>query len=334
MANPFLTPLHVRVRTCIQQRTLLPDRDRILIAVSGGQDSLCLLKILSDIAPRHDWELFVLHCNHRWSDRETEGAAFVQTLVREQFQLPCEVATAEIITLDENRSRQWRYGELARWAEHWQCQSVVTGHTRSDRAETFLYNLMRGTGVQGLTSLDWSRPLDRKRSPTPRLVRPLLEVSRDETGQFCQEHQLPVWEDDFNRDLTHPRNRLRHEMIPYLKQHFNPQVDLALHRTSVTLQAESDYLQQQTDLLWSQAFEDSPPPRLHVEPLRHAHVALQRRVVRRYLQQVLPYAPNFEVIEEARSLLHAPRNSRTSTLREDFWGIREGESVLVRQWVP
>lgn len=332
MANPFLTPLHVRIRTCIQQRNLLPDRDRILIAVSGGQDSLCLLKVLFDLAPRHQWELFVLHCNHRWSDRETEGAKFVQSLVREQFQLPCEVATAEVVTPDENRSRQWRYGELARWAEHWGCQRVVTGHTRSDRAETFLYNLMRGTGVQGLTSLDWSRPLDETRSPTVRLVRPLLEVSREETGQFCTKHQLPVWNDDFNGDLNHPRNRMRHEVIPYLKQYFNPQVDLALHRTSLTLHAESEYLQQQTDRLWTQVYAPEPP-RLQVAPLCPAHIALQRRIVRRYLQHVLPYAPTFEVIESVRSLLHAPQRSRTSTLRGGFWGIREGESVIVRRWI-
>lgn len=329
MAENYLSPLHVRVRQELRQRTLLPDRDRILVAVSGGQDSLCLLKILADIAPRHQWQLFVLHCNHRWSDRETDCAHFVQTLVRQTFQLPCDIATAEVATLDENRARQWRYGELARWAQRWQCNSVTTGHTRSDRAETFLYNLMRGTGIRGLTSLDWSRPLEATQ-PLPRLVRPLLDVARHETAEFCRQHQLPVWEDEFNRDLSHPRNRLRHEVLPYLKTHFNPQVDVALNRAATSLQAEADYLQTQTDRLWQQVYLPEPP-RLLCQPLRQAHLALQRRAVHRYVQQTMLCAPTFDRVESVRSLLHAPRGSRTSTLRGGFWGMTDGEALFLQR---
>ncbi|MEM9153426.1 MAG: tRNA lysidine(34) synthetase TilS [Cyanobacteria bacterium P01_F01_bin.33] len=330
MTANHLTPLHVRVRQGLRQRGLLPDREHIVVAVSGGQDSLCLLKILADIASRHHWRLFVLHCNHRWHERETDCAHFVQTFVRRQFQLPCEIATADVVTRDENRARQWRYRELAHWAERWQCRSITTGHTCSDRAETFLYNLVRGTGVRGLTSLDWCRPLQATDSTAPLLVRPLLEVSRAETAQFCQQHHLPVWEDHFNRDLSHPRNRLRHEVIPNLKKHFNPQVDRALNRAATTLQAEADYLEIQTEILW-QASYCPEPPRLLCQPLRQAHLAIQRRILHRYLQLVMTCTPTFERVEALRSLVDAPRGSRTSTLRGGWWGITDSRVINLQQ---
>jgi tRNA(Ile)-lysidine synthase len=99
---------------------------------------------------------------------------------------------------------------------HYNC--IVTGHTASDRAETLLYNLIRGTGADGLQALTWRRLL----SSGIVLVRPLLEVTRVQTGQFCQDMHLAVWEDSTNLDLNYARNRIRQDLLPYLQTHFNP----------------------------------------------------------------------------------------------------------------
>ncbi|MFM6348499.1 MAG: ATP-binding protein, partial [Dolichospermum sp.] len=106
-------------------------------------------------------------------------------------------------------------------------------------AETLLYNLMRGSGADGLAALTWQRSLTHGIN----LVRPLLNVSRQETAEFCRENLIPIWEDSTNQNLDYRRNRLRLETIPYLKQHFNPQLEIAITQTAEILDSEVSYLE-------------------------------------------------------------------------------------------
>ena len=155
-----LSNLHIRVHKAIKQHRLVSKNSRILLGVSGGQDSLCMMNLLNDLTVLWNWELRVLHCNHRWAAREEDCGEFVCQQAR-QLNLTSDIATAPRIHLDENRARQWRYQMLFDWSQQWNCQYVATAHTGSDRAETFLFNLFRGSGADGLSSLKWSRPLDR-----------------------------------------------------------------------------------------------------------------------------------------------------------------------------
>ncbi|WP_017323867.1 tRNA lysidine(34) synthetase TilS [Synechococcus sp. PCC 7336] len=323
-----LSELHVRVHKSIRQRNSIPHGANLLLAVSGGQDSFCLLHLMRDLSQLWNWRLFVLHCNHRWDEREADCADFVQHYVKE-MDLPCEIATTPTITRDENRARQWRYRMLADWATQWNCNTVVTAHTGSDRAETFLYNLIRGSGSAGLSSLKWSRPLALDRPNSPQLVRPLLEVWRSETGAFCRERQIPVWDDPFNRDRQHPRNRIRLDVIPYLREYINPQVERALNRTASLLEAEADHIQQEASQLWPQICRIDPP-RLERVSLGQASIALQRQIVRRWLAEHIKQV-NFEQVESLRSLIRAPRQSKTSTLPGGWWGIVEDDWIVLRR---
>jgi tRNA(Ile)-lysidine synthase len=318
----------MRVQQDVRDRHLIRSGERILVAVSGGQDSLCLMQILHDLARRWQWRLAVLHCDHRWHASETDCAAAVSRWV-EALGWPCGVATANTVTLDEDGARRWRYRMLAEQAERWQCDVVATAHTGSDRAETVLYNLIRGTGLQGLGSLDWSRPLAHDAERSPRLVRPLLGVWRHETGSFCQQHQLPVWEDRFNQDVSHPRNRLRLEVIPHLKEHLNPQVEVALNRTATLLADDAAYLDSATASLWERIYRPHPP-RLLRQVLSQSPVSLQRRVIRAFLCQHLPRSPSFERVETLRHLVQAPQGSRTAPYPGGLWGEVRDDCIVLR----
>ena len=297
------TELHARLHRTLRQRQLLPAHQRLLVAVSGGQDSLCLVQLLLDLRAHWHWQLAIAHCNHRWRPDSDDNAAHVQSLAQ-NWQLPYYSATATDLKATEAAARKWRYEVLTQIAQAQGYSTVVTGHTQSDRAETLIYNLLRGSGMEGLQALAWQREL----APNLGLVRPLLEVTRSETEQFCQIAALSVWQDRTNEDWQYARNRIRQELLPYLQQHFNPQVDRALSQTAELLRADLEYLEAATDTLWLQV---AHLDRINRRLLANAPLALQRRILRRWLSQVLSIAPNFEQIEKLVTLLESPNRSQT-----------------------
>lgn len=320
------TPLHARLHQTLRQRRLLQQQG-VLIALSGGQDSLCLAKLLLDLQPKWGWNLAIAHCDHGWqldAGLARHVAQFAQTL-----RLPFYLKKASDLPLSEAAAREWRYQALIEVAQAQGLVSVVTGHTKSDRAETVLYNLIRGAGADGFAALTWQRPL----TPNLQLVRPLLEITRSETGQFCQEQNLPIWEDAYNQDLKYARNRIRQELLPYLKTHFNPQVETALAQTSELLRADVEYLEHCATELCQRAMtsEDNSALKLNRLVLEKAPLALQRRVIRQFLQQACPSAPNYEQIEAVTALITAPNRSRTSSFGQGTSAEVEGNWIVLRQ---
>lgn len=285
---------------------LLPQNSRILIAVSGGQDSQCLLRLLIDLRAKWHWQLASVHCNHRWRADAQANADFVAQL-SERWGVPCVVKTAERPPASEAAARQWRYQVFAEAAQAWNCRYVVTAHTGSDRAETLLYNLLRGSGADGLQALTWQRPLV-KSGPAIALVRPLLDITRAQTAKFCADYAIPIWQDATNEDRAYARNRLRLDVLPLLRTHFNPQTDKTLAQTAEILTAEVAYLEQAAQQLYEQCIESVSIQR---QLLRKAPLALQRRVLRQFLSQRLPSQPQFDHIEKLVALLSAPNRSQT-----------------------
>jgi tRNA(Ile)-lysidine synthase len=301
--------IHASVHQCFKRDLvlpILPARRRLLIAVSGGQDSLCLGKILLDLATRWNWDLAIAHCDHGWS--MDGGIADHVAQVAATWQLPFYLRqAAQPIQETEAAARQWRYQQLTELAIAEHFDHIVTGHTLSDRAETLLYNLSRGAGMAGITALTWQRQL----TPELSLIRPLLGVSRTETAAFCAEFQLPIYLDPYNQNLKFARNRLRQQVMPEL-QTINPQVEKHLAHTSEILHQENEYL----EAIATQHLQTSLNDQQHLyrPALQALHPALQRRVSKQYLQQLLPQMPTFKQIETLTQLITAPNKSRTSSL--------------------
>jgi tRNA(Ile)-lysidine synthase len=303
----FWTPLHTRLETNFKKRQLLPKNAYILLALSGGQDSLCLGQLLLDLRSRWDWHLAIAHCDHRWSyDR---GLVTHVEKIAAIWQLPIYIATAPPMAETEAKARQWRYQALTEIAQQQGFNYLLTAHTRSDRAETFLYNLMRGAGSDGLSALTWLTSL----TSNLFLVRPLLNVTRGETFAFCQQRELPIWHDQANENLRYARNRIRQELLPYLQTNLNPQIEKHLAQTAEILEAESDYLDSLAQDIF-QKFIDVDNQRLDRSHLQTIPLALQRRVIRLFLAQYLPSSPNFTEIESVVSLIPAPNRNATSSL--------------------
>ena len=333
------TPLHAKLHRTLRSRQLLERNQRLLVAVSGGQDSLCLIKLLLDLQPKWGWQLGIAHCDHRWRADSELNANHVEQLAR-TWETSFYCSTAEQPLKSEAAARQWRYQALSAIATENGYNSIVTGHTASDRAETLLYNLIRGTGADGLQALTWRRSL----GSGIVLVRPLLEVTRTETAQFCQNMHLTVWEDSTNQDLKYARNRIRQELLPYLQTHFNPQVEQALAQTAELLQAEVEYLELAAHQLLLRAGEPGnggehnpsslaprpSPLKLNRRVLQTAPLALQRRVMRQLLQQALPCKPSYEQIEKLTALISAPNGSRTDPFPGGAIAEVKGDWILLK----
>lgn len=301
------SPLHAQIHQTLKIRQLLQKGESILMAVSGGQDSVCLAKLMLDLQPKWQWQLAIAHCDHQWR-KDSEANANHVRLLASTWNLPYFQQTTDQPLTSEASARTWRYSSLMTLAHDHNYQIVVTGHTASDRAETLIYNLVRGSGSDGLQAITWQRPL----SDGVMLVRPLLEVTRTQTADFCQRFTLPLWEDSTNHEMKYARNRIRHEVLPYLRRHLNPGVETALAQTAEILQAEVDFLEQEASSLYQQVIsQEATPLEFNRRILQTASLALKRRVIRQMLLQTLPNAPTFEHIEKLINLINAPNKSQT-----------------------
>jgi tRNA(Ile)-lysidine synthase len=319
------TPLHSQLHQSLLDRQLLPCDAKVLVGVSGGQDSLCLGQLLRDLQSRWKWQLTIAHCDHGW--RQDIGIADRVAEVTAKWQLPFYCETTANLPETEAAAREWRYQALVRIATKTSSSYLVTAHTQTDRAETLLYNLVRGAGPDGLSAMSWRRQL----TPAISLVRPLLAINRTQTGDFCQAYQLPVWTDAYNHDLKYARNRIRLEIMPQLAASFNPQVESHLAHTAEILRADVEYLESIASDWYRQAVDEDQSVKLDRVIIQPLPLAIQRRVIRQFLAKALNKMPTFSQIEETIGLISAYSGTRTSTFSNGLGAEVYGKWIVVRE---
>jgi tRNA(Ile)-lysidine synthase len=214
--------------------------DGILVAVSGGPDSVALLRGLREVRPA--LSLVAAHLNHRLRGEESDAdAAFVQELCGTLgVKCCCDHCDVRARADEEGNNleataRGIRYDWLHKVAREQGLRWVATGHTADDQAETVLHRLLRGTGLRGLRGIAARRPL----SADVTLIRPLLQVTRAEVMEFLQARNQDFRTDRTNLDLTLTRNRIRHELLPFLAANYNPEIARVL--AQVAEQADAAY---------------------------------------------------------------------------------------------
>jgi tRNA(Ile)-lysidine synthase len=204
----------------------------VLLAVSGGADSVALTRVMTAVGSDGPGRLCVAHFNHRLRGDESVGdEAFVVALCR-QLGLPCEVGQAGATLAEttgatlEEAARDARYEFLRQTAERLGARYVVTAHTADDQAETVLHRVLRGSGIAGLAGIGRTRQL----GPAVTILRPLLGVRHSEVLAYLHELGQTFRDDSSNADRQFTRNRLRHELLPQLAADYNPGVVDALLR--------------------------------------------------------------------------------------------------------
>jgi len=239
----------------IRDHHLVSAPSPLLVAVSGGADSVCLLHILAELREKLGIALHIAHLNHKLRGAESDADAGYVAELADSLDIPFTVGERDVAALKKERrisleeaAREARYTFLAQTAKTIGAGEVAVGHTADDHIETVLMHLVRGSGVKGLGGLKarTSRRLDGEEIT---IVRPLLEVSRRETAEYCRQHHLAPREDSSNLSLSPLRNRIRHQLLPLLRE-YNPQINEALLRTSRIADEDIGFIDEQCSRLW------------------------------------------------------------------------------------
>ncbi|MEZ5940479.1 MAG: tRNA lysidine(34) synthetase TilS [Planctomycetaceae bacterium] len=210
----------------------------VLVAVSGGADSLALLVALQELSEEFSLQLEVAHFDHGLRADSHADVLFVSEFCRGR-NLKCHVQRCESPTADsqvEEQARNARYAFLAQNAEQLSCPFVAVGHTANDQAETVLHHIVRGTGLRGLSGI----PSRRQLNDHCELIRPLLSLERSQLEDWLQHRDVDWLSDPTNASENFTRNRIRNSLLPLLQEQFNPQVVAALCRLAgQSLEAEA-----------------------------------------------------------------------------------------------
>ena len=311
----------------------------IIVGVSGGADSLCLLHALNILAPEFDWQLHVAHLNHQLRGEEAQAdAEFVRDLAR-QWNLPYTIEARDVAAFArrqklsiEEAARQVRYGFLLEVALTQHSDIIAVAHNADDQAESVLMHFLRGSGLSGLRGMQPKMLIADLRMLIPHsaisiqqsktyLVRPLLDTPRSAIDEYCRQHDLQPRLDSTNADTTYFRNRLRHELLPLLET-YNPQIRSILCRTADVIAAEHEILQAHTNDAWGMTLVEESDTALTFDLLlwRRQPIGLRRALLRQAIQRLRPPLRDIDFvhIEDAIEVLQRATTGDQVTLPENL----------------
>ncbi len=325
-----------RVLATIRQHALLESGQTLLVAVSGGADSVALLHLLHGLAGRRRWSLAVAHLHHGIRGAAAdEDAAFVKALAR-GLGLPCMVGRVRVPALAKRRgislemaAREARYAFLARSARQAGAAAVAVAHTADDQAETVLLRLLRGAGAAGLGGISYAAT-----HHGVTVIRPLLDISRRDILAYLKEGGIAWREDESNSDRAILRNRVRHELLPWLEREFNVRTREALVRTSRLIGDDNAFLDGVAAGLRQAFGKGRSAAELDLEQVQACVPALRRRVLRLWLREagVPEDGLEFDAIERVSA--YAARNRPGVALElAGGWRVVRGRGILrVERW--
>lgn len=256
-----------KIRKTIEEKGLIAHKQHIVIGLSGGPDSVCLFNALRSIAGEMELTIHPVHVNHKFRPGAAEqDQKFVEELCEKNglrchsFVVDCNALAAETGMTSEEAGRKARYDAFYQVAEELRRENpdisrddirIAVAQNANDQAETVLFRLMRGTGVDGLAGIAYERE-----ERGYKVIRPILDLYRDEIEEYCEYNELQPVTDHTNEDTVYTRNKIRHELIPYLEKEHNENLKESMNRLARIAAADKDYLWQQTEEIYRQLAQE------------------------------------------------------------------------------
>jgi tRNA(Ile)-lysidine synthase len=326
----------VRVAESLKEKCHIDAGARLVVGVSGGPDSACLLDVLVHL----DYNVMIAHLNHGLrpeAKAEADQVAELASLYQAPFlytELDAGRYSKEQGLSIEEAARELRYRFLFQNAQDHDASAVAVGHNADDQVETVLMHLLRGAGLSGLTGMAY-HSLPNPWSNRIPLIRPLLGIWREQIQAYNQEHNLKTIQDPSNLDTRLYRNRLRHELIPYLEE-YNPGIRPVLWRTTDVLRQDAAVLQQLVDSAWEACFVEKGERYVTFkrESLQQQLTGIQRRLIRRAIGLLRPGLRDidFHAVERAVDFIDSPPRSAQIDLISGLRMMLEGEKLWLAEW--
>jgi len=219
----------------------------VIVAISGGQDSILLLKIFDEVKNKLSvvQKISYIYIDHQWKKNSYKHIEHLINYIK-KYDEDLVIYQIHNATSSENECRQQRYNLIQKHANLYKCELIITGHHSSDKVETSLQNINRTSGQEGLSS----PVLINKINKQIFLLRPLLDVNREEIYVLCKQLNLPIWSDSTNYIYQIERNRLRYELIPYIKNFFNKKIEKNILLSTRNYYYENEYVKQNANKLY------------------------------------------------------------------------------------
>ncbi len=317
-----------RIKKFIEKNGLLTKGDRVVLGLSGGADSVCLLKVLLALKEDYDLKLWAVHVNHNIRGEEAlRDRDFSKALCEADgvkifvysYDIP-SLSKAEGFT-EEETGRNYRYKAFYETAEKVGANRIALAHNKNDNAETMLQRLIRGSGLKGLGGILPKRD---------KIIRPLLCLSRAEIEAFLGD--TPYITDSTNQSLEYLRNKIRHKLLPSIEEEINPNIVEVLFKTSGIIRKENDFLEKEAKKAYERVLikKDESSVSLSCERLSAENEVLQNRVLR---LASLPLTKKMQDIElkhiESLKDLAEGQNGRQISLIEGIKAKKEGDALVI-----
>jgi tRNA(Ile)-lysidine synthase len=327
-SNFHIVMLIDAVRRTIERQALFAPGSRVLVALSGGADSVALLLVLREL--EREGELVVAgaaHLNHQLRGAEADGDEAFCAALAAGLGVPYRAERVDVAALAraqkrsvEDAARKARYDFFERAAAGLSADVIAVAHTKEDQAETFLLRLLRGSGTRGLAAI---------RPRAGRVVRPLLEVAREDLRAYLASRGQAFRQDSSNADVAIPRNRIRHEVIPYLQSHFSPGVTDVLARGAALARQDEDFLRDEAIKLAARIVLTDVAVRIDARGLSSAPRALSSRVAQAALQRLAGSRPiTHEHVERVLALADRAGEGKAVSLPGQY-AVRAGGTIVL-----
>lgn len=276
-----------KVLSTINKHELIQKGDKIVVGLSGGPDSVCLLHILSRLKDELDLEIYAAHLNHQIRGIEAQKDAFYISKLCEEMGITFFIKSINVpeycekngVSIEEG-ARKLRYEMFYEIKNNTRANKIAIGHNLNDQAETILMRMMRGTGLQGLKGIEYIRD--------GVIIRPILDIERNDIEEYCKQNKLNPRIDKTNLESIYTRNKIRLELIPYMKDNFNSNIIESIVRMGNSLRSDNDYIESEALIKFKEVSNiKSDSVEINLKPYINLHNSMKVRILRNSIKHIL-----------------------------------------------
>jgi tRNA(Ile)-lysidine synthase len=287
------------------QNNLWEKESKIVLGISGGPDSVCLLDIFNKLAEKYDFKLHIVHVNYNLRGKDSKkDELFVKDLGK-KYGIGVSVLLSKKNKNKgnlENNLRKIRYDYFEQVRKKLRFDIIAVAHSQDDQAETVLMRIIRGSGLNGLSSM---------KAKSGNIIRPMLKISRKEILEYLKKNKLKYRIDESNADTKLTRNAIRHNLIPYLEKNFNPSIKKTLNQWSFSVADDYGFINKNAERFVDNICKNKDRE-FSAKKFLNLHVAIQRQTLRIIFQQLKKTMTDIDnqQIEEVGKIIKSAKNKK------------------------